>query len=83
MGRGEGRRDEMLRLFYSMQAYPKELTDEVRGSLKQDGSPLGKDLFKKIRIYLVEQLNKKYWKSFTQRYVTFDCTFLLLSLLAL
>ena len=49
------------------QAFPKGLTDEIRDRLKQDGSPPAKDLFDKFRVFLLSELNSKYWADFLQR----------------
>lgn len=49
------------------QAFPKELTDELRERLKQDGVPPPQNLFQKFRIYLLEELQKKYWSKFCAR----------------
>ncbi len=50
-----------------VQAYPKALTDEVRESLKQNGSRPQQDLFRKIRAYLLIELSKQYWIDFIVR----------------
>ena len=53
--------------FCYLQAFPRELTDDIRDRLKQDGTPPAKNLFDKFKVFLVAQLNVKYWREFTQR----------------
>ena len=56
-----------LALLHFLQSYPKNLAEEVRAGLKQDGNPPNQDLFKNVRTYLVKELHKKYWDTFTVR----------------